>query len=209
MKNRTIKIEKTARYTTIGNKEKAKVLIVALHGYGQLSTYFSKHFNTLDERYYIIIPEGLSRFYISGTSGRVGSSWMTKEERLIDIEDNLNYLNKLYVSEECHLFKTKIMIGFSQGASTGFRWLINTPDFFQSFISWGSAIPDDLEFEKMKNVLPPMRFFVLGNNDPYFPEIQKDNVVMQYNQLDFKIITFNGEHKIDIPILKAVLNSIK
>ena len=91
MNIKTITVEKTARYITLGNKEKADVLIVALHGYGQLSAYFSKNFSKLDQRYFIVIPEGLSRFYLSGTCGRVGASWMSKEERLWDIRDNLNY----------------------------------------------------------------------------------------------------------------------
>ena len=34
-------------------------------------------------------PEGLSRFYLEGFSGKVGATWMTREDRLNDID---NYL---------------------------------------------------------------------------------------------------------------------
>ncbi len=209
MENQYIKIEKTARYITIGNKDLANILIIALHGYGQLATFFSRNFNELDKNYYIIIPEGLHRFYNSGTSGRVGASWMTKEDRLIDIEDNMNFLNKLYESEECHLFKTKILIGFSQGASTGLRWLMHKPSLFQSYISWGSSISDDIEFESIKDVIPDKNFFVIGRKDPYFSDLQKQMVIDQYFDLGFEIIHFEGEHKIDKALLNTILKTFK
>src|SRR5690554_3872961 len=45
----------------------------------------------------------MHRFYRKGTQGRVGASWMTKEARLDDIEDNHKYLDKLAE----HLLKGK------------------------------------------------------------------------------------------------------
>lgn len=209
MKIKTITVEKTARYVTIGNKEKADVLIIALHGYGHLNTFFSEYFKNLDERFYVIIPEGLNRFYISGTTGRVGASWMTKEERLIDIGDNLNYLNKLYENEECKKFQIKILIGFSQGASTGFRWHIKKPELFQYFISWGSAIPNDLDYNWLKKSLASINYFVLGNRDPYFNREEREKVLEEYINLDFKIIKYDGEHKMNTEVLKSILRSIK
>ncbi len=209
MKINNIIVEKTARYITIGNKEKANVLIIALHGYGHLTTFFSEYFKNLDERFYVIIPEGLNRFYISGTTGRVGASWMTKEERLIDIEDNLNYLNKLYRNEECKKFQIKILIGFSQGASTGFRWKIKNPELFEHFISWGSAIPNDLDYNWLKKSLTPNNYFVLGNEDPFFNQADREKVLQEYINLDFNIIKYEGEHKMNSEVLKSILVSIK
>ena len=42
--------------------------------------------------YTIIAPQGLHKFYLEGTSGRVGASWMTKENREDDIKNYLVYL---------------------------------------------------------------------------------------------------------------------
>lgn len=203
------KIQKTARYVSIGNKEKATVFILALHGYGQLVTFFSRNFEGLDEKYYIIIPEGLHRFYNSGSSGRVGASWMTKEERLTDIDDNLNFLNDLYIRENSQAFKDRILFGFSQGAATAFRWKMSNPELFSSFISWGSAIPDDFDLNHSKPFLSRKNYFVIGNDDPLFSDTEKDEMLSNYEKIGFTAIYYNGAHKIDTEVLKKVLNRIK
>ena len=88
-----ISIKKTAKVYTLGNITTAKHVIVVLHGYGQLAKYFINKFKPLvDDDYYIIAPEGLSKFYLNGHSGRVGASWMTKEDRQIEINDQIEYL---------------------------------------------------------------------------------------------------------------------
>lgn len=97
MSNSTkLTIEKTAKIATWGNSHAPNVWF-CLHGYGQLSEYFIKGFENLDpNEHYVIAPEGLHRFYLRGTSGRVGASWMTKEERLDDINDYVKYLDQVY-----------------------------------------------------------------------------------------------------------------
>ncbi len=90
-------ISKKARYWTLGNPNSEKIIYV-LHGYGQLAEYFIKNFEPLVELgFYVVAPEGTQRFYLNGTSGRVGASWMTKELREIDIEENNNYLASLHL----------------------------------------------------------------------------------------------------------------
>ena len=86
---------KTFRYFTHGDPLKANQIVYVLHGYGQLAEFFIRKFQHLSDDYFIVAPEGMHRFYLSGSSGRVGASWMTKEERETDIQDNLNWLNAL------------------------------------------------------------------------------------------------------------------
>src|SRR5690606_41470350 len=111
----TIQINKSARYETFGNISKADTIVFALHGYGQLVSYFIKKFNTLNpEKYFIVAPEGLHRFYLNGSSGRVGASWMTKEDRENDIKDYINYLNHLWDSIQTEKkFDTIVLLCFS------------------------------------------------------------------------------------------------
>jgi predicted esterase len=203
-----IKIQKTARYIRIGNKKKSTVIVFALHGYGQLSTFFSRQFEDLDEKYYIIIPEGLHRFYNSGSSGRVGASWMTKEDRLIDISDNINYLNELFVKENTKAFNKSILLGFSQGAATAFRWKMYNPELFHSFISWGSTIPDDFNLIGTNDFLSQNNYFVLGDADPFFPDKLKEEVLDNYKKIGFSTFLYNGVHKITPDVLKTVLDQI-
>jgi len=62
MKENTLTIQKTARYFTHGNLDEANSLLICLHGYGQLPTYFGRKFEAVDKNYFVVIPEGLHRF---------------------------------------------------------------------------------------------------------------------------------------------------
>ena len=65
-------IQKTTRYYTCGDISKATRLLVVLHGYGQSAFFFLKKFEFLVAKgYFIVAPEGMHRFYLEGTSGRV------------------------------------------------------------------------------------------------------------------------------------------
>ena len=132
-------------YHTIGNPEKASKIIFALHGYGQLSKYFIRKFNDLHEDYFIIAPEGLHRFYIKASAGRVGASWMTKENREDDIKDYINLLNNIWDKyNEQYQFSERILLGFSQGGATASRWHQFGKFKAQKFILWASIFPPRL-----------------------------------------------------------------
>ena len=92
MTEKKIIVSKTMRYFTIGDIDKADKLLYVLHGYGQLASYFIKSFDKISDSYFVVAPEGMHRFYLKGTSGRVGASWMTKEAREIDIDENTKNL---------------------------------------------------------------------------------------------------------------------
>ena len=86
---REINISLKTKYSTYGKfSDRTEKIWFVCHGYGQLAEYFIKNFEVLDaETNYVIAPQGLSKFYLKGFTGRVGASWMTKEDRLTDIEN--------------------------------------------------------------------------------------------------------------------------
>ena len=86
---------KSYRYEILPCNGDSKNVLYVLHGYGQLSRFFIRKFSALQERYTIVAPEGMHRFYLEGSSGRVGASWMTKEDRLTDINDIMSFLNEV------------------------------------------------------------------------------------------------------------------
>ena len=211
----SISIQKTGRIAVHGEAEKSKILLIALHGYGQLVPYFIRKFQHVDsDAILVIAPEGLHRFYLNGTSGRVGASWMTKEARLDDIEDNINYLNQVYqqfVGQ--HKFEKIIVLGFSQGAATAARWIEKTEFHIHAFIQWAGVFPPDLEINANNSKWEGMRhFYVVGNQDPYFAENSND----EYKQSEWlkkhnfhpKTITFEGKHDIDAATLNEILAKV-
>ncbi|MBM3452035.1 MAG: hypothetical protein FJX84_02705 [Bacteroidetes bacterium] len=205
MIEKQLTIQKTCRYFSIGEINRTKYLLIALHGYGQLPSYFGHKFRALPDDFLVVIPEGMHRFYLEGTSGRVGASWMTKEAREDDINDNLNYLNQLIhsiISQKS--FEKIILLGFSQGGATAARYFYSNSKI-NHLILWASVFPPDLKIEnEMKNE-NKSNVFVLGNQDPYFTKSQFSETINFYSNLGFKTIEYSGNHSIDSAVLKNLL----
>ncbi len=194
------------RYLLFGEPEETNHLIYVLHGYGQLVHYFSKKFEGLDlTNKTLVFPEGLHRFYINGTSGRVGASWMTKEWREHDIKTNTAVLNKLHVELSAKLNPARIsVLGFSQGGTTAARWVQDGLIPCDEFISWASVFPPDVPLS-IENPLAGKSYFVLGDTDPYFPAETKDEIVEQHKKLGFNYVSFSGGHDIELSLVKKLL----
>ena len=79
------------------SSETAHVWVV-FHGYGQLAQYFLRKFDFLPPNHFVIAPQGNHKFYIQPYD-KVGASWLTKEDRLVDIENQQNYLKKVFEIE--------------------------------------------------------------------------------------------------------------
>ena len=198
-----IKTSKTQRYFTHGDLKKATKLLIVLHGYGQLAEHFIRKFHQLPENYYIVAPEAMHHFYLNGSSGRVGASWMTKEDRINNIADNNEYLNNLvdFLQKEKQ-FSELLVLGFSQGGATAARWNAQRKDIDQ-LILWASVFPPDLEessFSNSKNGT-----FVIGKHDEFYDAAAQDKEINKYRSLSFKIVEYDGKHDIDVETLKNLL----
>lgn len=207
-----ITITKTLRYFTFGNPETAENLWIVLHGYAQLPKFFIRKFQHLDpERNFIVAPEGLHRFYRKGTSGRVGASWMTKEARLDDIEDNINYLNQLAKKLlQKNTYKQKYLLGFSQGGATAARWHQYGMFDADHFILWASVFPPDLTIEEATSgISQSENYFVVGKADPFF-EGKIDEIKSFFKKQPFSIHfhTFEGSHDIYPDVLLDIANKM-
>jgi predicted esterase len=207
MKN-YIQASKTFRYFTLGNPETAKKLIFVLHGYGQLPEYFIQKFKSLENDYLIVAPEGMHRFYLKGSSGRVGASWMTKEERITDIADTINYLNTLYHQVANQFETNKIsVLGFSQGAATAARWFYSNEKLASELIIWASVFPPDLEISSEINPSTTSKNkFVIGTQDEYFNVEQQNELMEFYKTKGFEVFQFDGKHDIDTSTITRVLS---
>src|SRR5690606_24237990 len=98
MQTHHIPVMRSARYYTLGElNAKTSHVYIALHGYGQLASSIIHKFDDLiDGQVFVIAPEGLSRFYWDGMTGQVGASWMTKEDRNLEIEEYCDFLQSIY-----------------------------------------------------------------------------------------------------------------
>lgn len=208
MKVKHITFPSTGNYYTLGKGEN---LLYVLHGYRQLARFFIKKFEALQDRYTIVAPEGLHRFYLQGTSGRVGASWMTKEERETDIDNYLNFLNSLHqqISEGKNWESTSIL-GFSQGVATAFRWLANNAIQANTFMLCSGMIPPDVDLQENHHIFSAMEMvYFSGTNDPYKTEEAVKTFQERLNQLPYPIqkIEFEGKHEVHLPSILKFLET--
>jgi predicted esterase len=202
-------VTKTARYFINRHPDdKTRFIWIVLHGYGLHPGYFLRKFDVLDSAVHTVVaPEGLSRFYQDGVTGRVGASWMTKEEREDDIEDNLNYLDKLYshLRKSCPPDVKLVVLGFSQGRHTTARWLTRRrPEGAHRCIVGASDLPEDClgaESCETLNKLHPTLF--IGDSDPYIsPErYERLKQLLDTSKLAYSIIPYSGDHRVYSDVL--------
>jgi len=198
----TLSFQKTFRYELLNDTSDATTVLYVLHGYGQLAKYFIQKFKALDQDVLIVAPEGMHRFYRKGNSGRVGASWMTQEAREVDIADNMDWLTALDEKiSAAYPIKKRIVLGFSQGGSTAARWRLSNRVMFDSLVVWGSDFPPEKKNAKEQLTGDTNNYLVIGTNDEYFDDKQRNKLIDHYKSLGFKISTYIGHHDIDTQTL--------
>jgi predicted esterase len=202
MQERTITISKNARYFLLGNLGNTiHELWLVCHGYGQLAESFLRNFSTIDDGTRLIVaPEGLSRFYLAGFRGRIGASWMTKEDRENEINDYVAYLDAV-CSEVIALIGLRpdkmVSFGFSQGGATASRWAARSVFPIDRLVIWGSSLPPDCLISPLKLSTIPINFFI-GNRDDFITdsEAQNQRRMLKKSGLNFSVIEYDGGHEI-------------
>jgi predicted esterase len=214
----TLKIDFQARYYTLGKvNANTRNIWFVLHGYGQLAQYFIKKFNTLEkEGICVIAPEGLSKFYLEDVTSRsrsgnqrVGATWMTRENRQTDIENYVNYLNQVYDCCVPQNFNGMITVfGFSQGAATAARWVIDKHIKFDQLITWCGILPEDMNFETASEIFKNKKvMMVMGKSDPYLNDEKLKQMTTIHERLKIKpiLIAFEGGHEIPPDVLHTLV----
>ena len=213
-KAHTLNVTKTAHYYTNGMPgNETRFFLFVCHGYAQKADIFLQSLDALNpQEYYIVAPEGFSRFYRKGFQGEVVASWMTSADRLTEISDYIQFLQQLYEQEVKRLNPgiKIILLGFSQGATTIWRWISAKQPNYLLFINWAGWIAEDIDYNDLnlgwKN---DSLLFLYGNSDPFLPveKVQElKNRCIKYS-IPFKFLSFNGIHAIDCEVLTLVLKS--
>ena len=165
---------------------------ILFHGYAQNINEFYNLFNnkTYEDKCFII-PEGLSRFYQKGMKGTVGSSWMTTEDRELEIIDQKKFLDQII--DDFGLNNHKINVfAFSQGAATAARWISNSNININKLYFWSGNIPDNILMNKEDKLWKYSPHFYIGNKDQ-FTSIEKwEKFTSNLKESQFTI--YKGNH---------------
>lgn len=206
-----IKTEKTAVVTSLGNSNAPETIWLILHGYGQLVENFQRDFQIFDlNKNYFVFPNALNHFYIKGGKGDVGASWMTKYFRENDINDNNQYLDKVYQTFiQPHLKgKTNFYtLGFSQGAASLVRWLSMQNIQPDNIILWGAVFPPDIEKDIYLQRLKQLNwYYIIGNQDEFISleERKKQKLFFEQNAFKLQWIEYSGGHFLQSSLLKNI-----
>jgi predicted esterase len=207
MAEHLVSLNYKARYFTLGElNDQTREVWFVLHGQGQLAKFFIQKFKAfITHHIYVIAPEGLSHHYLDNMDGRVGATWMTKENRQTDIENYITYLNKVLKAELPDQTKYNVtVLGFSQGAATASRWIMDGKLNFKRLILWGGMFAHDIGFEKGQEILRGKDIILAyGRQDPFLT----DERFAEFNTISAKLnvmpteITFEGAHELHEPTL--------
>ncbi len=201
-----------ASYRTLNElTDETQYVWMVFHGYGQLTEFFIRKFDQLDPaKHFVIAPQGLSKFYLEGFSGRVGATWMTKEDRLTEIENQQRYLRAVLEQEvgERRSDTRLIIFGFSQGVATMCRFAAYNDIPFDRMIMWAGTFPHDLEKKDVSHWPDefPIKYF-MGRQDPFFkPGIVEEQRrrVTELTGIEPTLRLFDGKHEVVPHLLHEV-----
>ena len=216
MQEHRVSVSRTARYYTLGAPGPGtRQVWVVCHGYGQLASRFLEKLRVLDDATrYLVAPEGLSRFYLSEspTERRVGASWMTREDRLAEIEDYVQYLDAVYQDVFGSLDRSQVTVhalGFSQGAATVGRWTALGRAKVDRLTLWGGEFPPDLDLalEAVVDRLRAARLsLVYGRADEFITSKVIATTVkrLRAHEIPVREIPFDGAHELNDSVLKGL-----
>ncbi len=208
-----IQVARTLRFFTAGEIHAEGRLIIALHGYGQHPLFFLKKLEVLaGNRSLVVAPEGLHRFYTQGMSGRVGASWMTKEDRLNDIADQYTYINQLLEQPHWNVAE-RILLGFSQGAAAAVRFFCADEQHrFTRLVLWAGSFPPDLPLPENAERLNAVGIdVVIGSADEFMQQNDVDDLMQRFEaaNIRYRLHTFDGNHDLHEPTLLELIGSGK
>jgi len=199
-------------YATLGElSEKTETIWVVFHGYKQLAKRFIQKFTVLDlEANFVLAPQGLSKFYLEGHFGHVGASWMTKEDRETDIQNQLIYINAVFQKETQNIDFQKVklnILGFSQGVTTACRWAFYQKIPFDNLILWAGGFPHEIT---EKQILKPNAKIIalVGTKDSFYnSEVWRKQLekIEKYAQKP-KTLLYEGRHEVSREVLKQIID---
>ena len=213
-KEKQIKYESSNSYSTLNKlTEDTKHIWLVFHGMGYLSRYFIREFEEFDAKdHYFIAPQAPSKYYQSKDFRRVGASWLTKENTVVETENVLTYVNAIYKAEikpilEKHNHVKFHVLGFSQGVSIASRFVAKYNISCDNLVLHSGGIPKELEpldFKTFKG----KAWLLYGNEDEWLTdeklEYEKGRALILFSER-LTTLEFQGAHKLNTEVLNKII----
>ena len=209
-----ITVPRTARYFTLGGESGARTVWVVLHGYGMLAEKFVRWFApAAGPQRLVVAPEGLNHYYTNHETRKVGATWMTSEDREVEIADYVRYLDLVLarVLADVDPAPAVEVHGFSQGTATAARWVALGTVRPSRLALWAGLVPPDLDLARHGEALSRANLtLVLGDRDEYIPEgkIEMERTRLEGASVRFTLHRFRGGHAVPWPVLEAMASQL-
>ena len=192
-------------------------LWIALHGYGQLAGRFIRHFRGIatPERT-VVAPEALNRFYVEGPGGtrshaeaRVGATWMTREDREREIDDQQAYLDAVLASaRRAGAPRRLVVVAFSQGVATAVRWIARSRVAVDQVIAWAGSLPAELDAASAAPLAGRLTMVAGRTDELLSPErIEAERARLASLGIDAPLVWYDGGHTLDARTLSSLVSS--
>ena len=205
-------VQRTARYCTLGaSPASASDVWIVCHGFAQLARAFIEEFRSIANAGRLIVaPEALNRFYMNreggraGASARVGATWMTREDRLAEIDDYVRYLDDVYreVAQRQSGVPVRVTaLGFSQGTATVARWLVHGTAKLDRVVLWAGLLPPEIDPAGAHRDRLRLAEVVLvrGTSDEMLdaPQLRAQQEALAKAGVRVTALEFDGGHRMD------------
>lgn len=219
---RHLQVRRTARYFVAGEPgDQTTELWIALHGYGQLAEPFANVLSPLSSASRVMVaPEALNRFYLDkpakrhGPESPVGAGWMTREDRLNEIDDYVRFLDAVADEVRGDIRRKDlrvVMLGYSQGVATACRWAALGRTRPDRLILWGGAIAADLPVDRGDQLwYGASVVMVAGRTDTVVPVsfMQKERRTLMARGLSVDLLEYDGGHSLHGETLRQLAAAV-
>lgn len=193
----------------------ARELWIVLHGYGELAGTFLRGFRAIDDGSRLIVaPEALSRFYdartplASHSDAPVGASWMTREDRVEEIEDQMHWLGQVLGEYRGRIGRSipLTVLGFSQGAAAASRWVARGGVRPAQLICWGASLAPELDLVAGSELARTRCTIVIGERDVFVTpdRVEAERARLEAAGFPHALERFAGGHRLDDATLERV-----
>ena len=199
---RTIAVASHGRYLVAPPGDAAAAagapLLVGFHGYAEDADVHLDRLRSIPgaSRWLIVSIQGLHSFY-RGRSSDVVASWMTRQNRDLMINDNLQYVSAV-IDEVRRVWQPAaptVLAGFSQGVAMAFRAAAAGRHQTSGIIALGGDVPPELATESLARIHEAL--IGRGEQDDWYTpqKFADDEARLRTAGTNVVVTTFDGGHE--------------
>jgi predicted esterase len=173
-------------------------LLVGFHGYGENAERLLEAIVEIPgiSTWHVASLQALHPFYNTKT-GEVVASWMTKLDRELVIEDNIQYVARALevVDKQLEIEGPTVFLGFSQGTAMAYRAAGSAGHACDGLIALAGDAPTEIADESIH--VPPRVLIGCGSDDSWYDEakMESDLARLRGRGTEVEVCAFEGGHE--------------